>query len=129
MRHAVVSHREWIAARRKLLAKEKEFTRLRDELTRVRQALPWERVEKEYQFQGPRGKVLYNYKKQDPGVTDREGLSVFYRAADGSVFHTYSTFARGIDMFSTDYNYLDVVPKGRDEGGKGPYWVKRHGEY
>jgi predicted dithiol-disulfide oxidoreductase (DUF899 family) len=230
MRHAVVSHREWIAARRKLLAKEKEFTRLRDELTRVRQALPWERVEKEYQFQGARGKrtlaalfdgrsqllvyhfmfapgwsagcphcshwadsfnpaivhlnrrdvsmvavsrapyaklaayrkrmgwtfpwyssgastfnfdfnvsftpaelkhgkALYNYKEQDPGASDREGLSVFYRADDGSIFHTYSTFARGIDMFNTDYNYLDVVPKGRDEGGKGPYWVKRHDEY
>ncbi|HEX3061816.1 MAG TPA: DUF899 family protein, partial [Usitatibacter sp.] len=75
------------------------------------------------------GKALYNYKEQDPGASDREGLSVFYRADDGSIFHTYSTFARGIDMFNTDYNYLDVVPKGRDEGGKGPYWVKRHDEY
>jgi len=230
MRHAVVSHREWISARTKLLAKEKEFTRLRDELTRVRQALPWERVEKEYQFQGPRGKrtlaalfdgrsqllvyhfmfapgwsagcphcshwadsfdpvivhlnqrdvtmvavsrapyaklsayrkrmgwtfpwyssgasdfnfdfdvsfspeelkakkAFYNYKMQDPGVSDREGLSVFCRERDGTIFHTYSTFARGIDMFNTDYNYLDVVPKGSDEGGKGPYWVRRHDEY
>jgi len=56
MTHAIVSHRDWIAARKKLLAKEKEFTRARDELTKLRQALPWERVEKEYQFQGPRGK-------------------------------------------------------------------------
>jgi len=76
-----------------------------------------------------RGKALYNYKEQDPGVSDREGLSVFLRERNGSIFHTYSTFARGIDMFNTDYNYLDVVPKGRDEGGKGPYWVKRHDEY
>ena len=230
MTHAVVSHRDWISARRKLLAKEKEFTRARDELTRLRQAMPWERVEREYQFQGSRGKrtltslfegrsqllvyhfmfapgwsagcphcshwadsfdsvivhlnqrdvtmvavsrapyaklaayrkrmgwtfpwyssggsdfnfdfnvsftpeelkrrkALYNYKEQDPGASDREGLSVFLRERNGSIFHTYSTFARGIDLFSTDYNYLDVVPKGRDEGGKGPYWVKRHDEY
>jgi predicted dithiol-disulfide oxidoreductase (DUF899 family) len=45
------------------------------------------------------------------------------------VFHTYSTYARGIDMLSVDYQYLDLVPKGRDEGGRGPYWVRRHDEY
>jgi predicted dithiol-disulfide oxidoreductase (DUF899 family) len=37
--------------------------------------------------------------------------------------------ARGIDLMCTDYNYLDLTPKGRDEGGRGPYWVKRHDEY
>ena len=45
------------------------------------------------------------------------------------IFHTYSTYARGIDMLNTDYNYLDLVPKGRDEGGRGPFWVRRHDEY
>jgi predicted dithiol-disulfide oxidoreductase (DUF899 family) len=52
----LVGHDEWVEARRGLLAKEKEFTRVRDELTRQRLALPWERVEKEYVFDGPDGK-------------------------------------------------------------------------
>jgi predicted dithiol-disulfide oxidoreductase (DUF899 family) len=73
--------------------------------------------------------ALYNFVQQDPGVSEREGLSVFFKDAAGAVFHTYSTYARGIDMLSTDYNYLDLVPKGRDEGGRGPFWVRRHDEY
>jgi len=55
--HPVVSHEEWLAASRELLAKEKEFTKLRDELSRQRRALPWERVEKEYSFEAPEGRV------------------------------------------------------------------------
>ncbi|MDH3693876.1 MAG: thioredoxin family protein [Gammaproteobacteria bacterium] len=51
----VVTPKEWLAARKELLAKEKEFSRLRDELTAARQALPWEKVEKEYRFHGPQG--------------------------------------------------------------------------
>src|SRR5579864_7435706 len=54
--HKVVSHDQWIAARKELLAKEKEFTRLRDALSQQRRNLPWERVEKEYLFDGPGGK-------------------------------------------------------------------------
>jgi len=54
--HRIVSHDEWIAARTDLLAKEKEFTRLRDDLTRQRMELPWEKVEKVYLFEGPNGK-------------------------------------------------------------------------
>jgi predicted dithiol-disulfide oxidoreductase (DUF899 family) len=53
--HAVVSREEWIAARKELLAKEKHLTRLRDELSRERQALPWVKVEKTYVFDGPDG--------------------------------------------------------------------------
>ena len=53
--HTVVPHAEWVAARKKLLEKEKEFSKLRDELTRLRQDLPWEKVEKEYTFDGPHG--------------------------------------------------------------------------
>jgi predicted dithiol-disulfide oxidoreductase (DUF899 family) len=53
--HAVVSSDQWLAARQKLLEKEKEFSRLRDELTQQRRDLPWERVEKEYMFAGPEG--------------------------------------------------------------------------
>ena len=55
--HKVVSHDEWVAARKKHLAKEKEFTHLRDQLSRERRELPWELVEKEYTFEGERGKV------------------------------------------------------------------------
>src|SRR5262245_31219716 len=55
--HPIVSHDEWRAARIALLAKEKEFTRLRDELGRRRRQLPWERVDKTYLFDGPRGKT------------------------------------------------------------------------
>src|SRR3984893_2923192 len=54
--HPVVSHEEWLSARTAFLAKEKEFTRLRDELSRQRRALPWEKVDKQYVFDGPSGK-------------------------------------------------------------------------
>jgi predicted dithiol-disulfide oxidoreductase (DUF899 family) len=56
-RHRVVSRGEWLAARRELLAKEKEFTRLRDQLSQLRRDLPWERVDKRYVFEGPDGKT------------------------------------------------------------------------
>lgn len=75
------------------------------------------------------GQAIYNYALQDPGAPEREGLSVFYRTTAGRVFHTYSTYARGIDMFNVDYQILDLVPKGRDEDGRGPFWVRRHDEY
>ena len=54
--HKVVSHAKWIAARKALLVKEKKFSRLRDELGRQRRALPWEKVETNYVFDGPAGK-------------------------------------------------------------------------
>jgi Bacterial protein of unknown function (DUF899) len=54
--HPVVSHDTWVEARRQFLAKEKEFNRLRDELSAQRRALPWERVEKPYVFDGPNGR-------------------------------------------------------------------------
>ena len=226
-RHPVVPHDEWVAARTELLAKEKEFTLRRDELSRNRRDLPWEKVEKDYVFDGPNGKEslrdlfdgrsqlvvyhfmfppewdagcphcshwadnfngvivhlnhrdvtfvavsrapyaklkkyekrmgwtfkwlsshdtdfnydlgvsfrpedqqkpVYNYGRE-PGFSDREGVSVFYKDAKGNVFHTYSAYARGIDMMNVDYQYLDLVPKGRDEGGRGPFWVRRHDEY
>jgi predicted dithiol-disulfide oxidoreductase (DUF899 family) len=47
--------------------------------------------------------------------TDREGVSVFYKDEDGSIFHTYSTYARGIDMMNITYQFLDLVPKGRQD--------------
>jgi predicted dithiol-disulfide oxidoreductase (DUF899 family) len=66
--HKVVAHDEWIAARKAYLAEEKAFTRARDELSRKRRALPWERVEKNYMFDTPDGKqslaVLFGGKSQ-----------------------------------------------------------------
>jgi len=56
MEHPIVSQDEWLAARRQLLAREKEFTRLRDQLTSERRALPWVKVEKPYVFDGPDGR-------------------------------------------------------------------------
>jgi len=71
---------------------------------------------------------VYNYGSLAPHITDREGLSVFVREGK-QIFHTYSAYARGIDLVNTAYNYLDLVPKGRDEGDRGQYWVRRHDEY
>ena len=228
--HSVVSHEEWLKKRTAFLAKEKEFTRLRDELSQQRRELPWERVEKNYVFDGPQGKqsladlfenrsqlvvyhfmfnpesdqgckhcsfwadnfndviihlnhrdvtfvtisraplakieafkkrmgwnfkwvssgqndfnydyqasfrpeaiesgnVFYNYAKQDMKMTDREGVSVFYKDATGAIYHTYSAYARGIDMLNTAYHYLDLVPKGRDEPDFPQSWVQYHDKY
>jgi predicted dithiol-disulfide oxidoreductase (DUF899 family) len=55
---------------------------------------------------------------------------VFYRNPSGHVFHTYSTYARGLGMLNVAYHYLDIVPKGRDEGDRGlAEWVRRHDEH
>jgi predicted dithiol-disulfide oxidoreductase (DUF899 family) len=56
-KHRIVAHEEWIAARKDFLAKEKEFDRLRDQISRQRREMPWERVDKNYVFEGPEGKV------------------------------------------------------------------------
>jgi predicted dithiol-disulfide oxidoreductase (DUF899 family) len=72
---------------------------------------------------------FYNYRRGNPLSTQREGVSAFYKDEDGNIFHTYSTYARGIDLVNTAYNYLDLAPKGRDEGSRSQYWVRRHDEY
>lgn len=73
--------------------------------------------------------AFFNYKRQDSKAPEREGHSVFAKDASGAVFHTYSCFDRGNDKLNVHYHYLDMVPKGRDEGDRGPYWVKRRDEY
>jgi predicted dithiol-disulfide oxidoreductase (DUF899 family) len=228
---SVVSHAQWLSARKDFLAKEKEFTRLRDELSRQRRELPWEKVEKQYVFEGPRGKeslsdlfdergqlivyhfmfgpgwsagcpscsyisdhfdglaihlanrdvtlavvsraplaeieafkkrmgwrfhwvssfgsdfnydyhvsftpeerakgkVEYNYDLTEFPSEEGPGLSVFSKNEDG-IFHTYSSYARGLDILVGAYNFLDLAPKGRDESGLAfsMAWVRHHDKY
>ena len=228
----IVTREEWLAARKQHLAKEKELTRLRDELCRERRALPWVRVEKNYVFDGPDGKetladlfggrsqlvvyhfmfgaewqegcpscsfvsdhvdgarvhlaardvsmvmvsraprvkieafrkrmgwrfkwvsshgsdfnrdfhvcftkeelaegaVEYNYARQAFPSEEAPGLSVFHRDARGDVFHTYSTYGRGVEPLVGTYMILDLVPKGRDEDhlGFSMEWVRHHDRY
>ena len=76
-------------------------------------------------------KAFYNFNLQDTHSPEREGVSVFYKDTAGHVFHTYSAYARGIDVLNVAYHYLDLVPKGRDEDGHEfpQFWVRRHDEY
>ncbi len=76
------------------------------------------------------GKQFYNYRMAPAYCADREGVSIFYKNAHGEIFHTYSCFARGIDMLNTAYQYLDLVPKGRDENPDNTQsWVDYHDRY
>ena len=227
----VVSPEQWLAARKAHLLKEKELTRLRDELSRERRQLPWVKVEKDYVFDGPRGREtladlfdgrsqlvvyhfmfdpawsqgckscsfladhynpavvhlahrdvtmvtvskapleklsafqrrmgwtfkwassfgndfnrdfrvsfteeelagglsVYNYDRKPYPITELPGMSVFAKDDAGDVFHTYSTYARGLDGFLTAYHVLDIVPKGRDEAGTpGMAWLRHHDRY
>jgi predicted dithiol-disulfide oxidoreductase (DUF899 family) len=75
--------------------------------------------------------MTYNYAPSKSTMDELPGISVFARDGKGAVFHTYSCYARGLDMLNTAYHYLDLVPKGRDEAGL-PYtmaWVKHHDRY
>jgi predicted dithiol-disulfide oxidoreductase (DUF899 family) len=231
MQHKVVSHDEWIAARKAHLANEKALTKARDQLSAERRALPWVKVEKDYVFDTPEGKkgladlfdgrsqlivyhfmlgpdwgegcpscsyladhfdgaglhlaqrdvillavsrapfpeieaykrrmgwrfnwvssygidfnydfhvsfrpeetegeVYYNYEKRGFEAAELPGLSVFTKDAPGAIFHTYSAYARGLDILIGAYNFLDLVPKGRDEAEL-PWtmaWVRRHDDY
>jgi predicted dithiol-disulfide oxidoreductase (DUF899 family) len=230
--HRVVSRDQWTEARKALLAKEKEFTRLRDQLSRERRELPWVRVDKEYVFEGAsgnktltelfagrgqlivyhfmfdpswhegcpscsfwadnfngiivhlnqrdvslaaisrapfaqfapfqkrmgwsfewvssfgtdfntdyhvsftpeqvaRGEAVYNYAPNKTSMSELPGISVFCKAPDETIFHTYSCYARGLDMLNVAYHYLDLVPKGRDEEGlsRPMAWVRYHDSY
>ena len=57
------------------------------------------------------------------------GTDIFYKNERGEIFHTYSCHDRGNDKLNVHYHYLDLVPKGRDEDGRGPFWVRRRDEY
>jgi predicted dithiol-disulfide oxidoreductase (DUF899 family) len=116
-------------------------------------AMPWERVERPYRScpwvsscgsdfnfdyyvsftpeQMAEGKAYYNYEARPIDVSDEQGISVCYKNDRGEVLHTYSCPGRGIDMVNGVYQFLDLVPKGRDEGGFkfSMEWVRRHDQY
>jgi predicted dithiol-disulfide oxidoreductase (DUF899 family) len=77
-----------------------------------------------------KGEVYYNYEKAEFLSDELPGLSVFYKNGEGDIFHTYSTYARGLDTLVGTYNFLDLVPKGRDENPDSTMdWVRRHDQY
>ena len=77
------------------------------------------------------GTAFYNYRTGASVGEEMPGVSVFYRATDGAIFHTYSSYARGLDTLNSAYQYLDIVPLGRDEDNlaSSMQWLKRHDEY
>jgi predicted dithiol-disulfide oxidoreductase (DUF899 family) len=77
------------------------------------------------------GTVMYNYELTTFPSEERPGASVFYKDDAGEVFHTYSTYGRGLDILIGAYNFLDLAPKGRDEDGLsyGMAWVRHHDRY
>jgi predicted dithiol-disulfide oxidoreductase (DUF899 family) len=232
LEHSIVSQEKWLQRRKELLSKEKELTRLRDRLNAERRELPWVRVEKNYLFDAPggkvslkelfagrsqlviyhfmfgpdwnegcpscsfvsdhidgalphlaardatmvmvsraplakieafkkrmgwrftwvssygsdfnsdfrvsftkdemaQGKVNYNYAMQEFPSEEAPGISVFYKDAGGDVFHTYSSYGRGLEQLVGTYMILDMVPKGRDEDKLGftMEWVRHHDRY
>jgi predicted dithiol-disulfide oxidoreductase (DUF899 family) len=77
------------------------------------------------------GKVYYNYDTREFGSEEAPGTSVFYKDGTGDIFYTYSSYARGNDMLIGAHNYLDLVPKGRDEDSLAftMAWVRHHDRY
>jgi predicted dithiol-disulfide oxidoreductase (DUF899 family) len=229
--HPVVSREQWLADRKKLMAREKELTRMGDQIARERRALPWVRIDKTYTFDtaagrrtlsdlfdgrrqllvqhfmlGPdweqgckscsymadhtdgatvhlaqrdtafvavsraplakiepfrrrmgwkfpwvssydtdfntdfhvsftadelaSGKADYNYGGTPPGE-EMPGVSAFWKDDAGEVFHTYSTYGRGVEVMMHTYRLLDLTPKGRDEDGLRftMEWVRHHDRY
>ena len=226
----VVTQKDWLAARKKLLVKEKKFSKLRDKMNAERRKLPWVKIEKDYVFDGPDGKVtladlfygksqliiyhfmfgpaweegcpycsfwadhydsvnhhigqrntafavvsrapwkeiepfkkrmgwkfkwvssfgtdlnfdfnvsftseelktgkaIYNFAPLDMDIDEREGVSAFYQER-GDIYRTYSSYARGIDLMNTTYNFLDLTAKGRDENPEHSQdWVRFHDKY
>jgi predicted dithiol-disulfide oxidoreductase (DUF899 family) len=230
--HRVVSSDEWVAERKTLLAREKELTRLRDQIAGERRALPWVRVDKNYVFDTPegrrtlanlfegrrqllvqhfmfapgweqgcpscsfmadhndgmnvhlahrdvalvavsratlaeiehfrrrmgwrfkwvsshgsdfnydfgvsftpeqvaKGEIYYNYGTWPHAYEEWPGVSAFYKDDAGDVFHTYSTYGRGVEVMMGTYNMLDLMPQGRDERDV-EYkmeWLRHHDRY
>ena len=75
--------------------------------------------------------AYYNYENRGFPATEAPGISVFRKDEGGRIYHTYSCFARGLDMLNGAYHLLDLVPKGRDEDGASHKmsWVRRRDQY
>jgi len=75
--------------------------------------------------------VDYNYEMAEFPAEEAPGASVFYKNDAGEIFHTYSAYARGLDILVGAYNFLDLAPKGRDEDGLAfsMAWVRHHDRY
>ena len=77
-----------------------------------------------------KGKINYNYEETEFMCDELPGLSVFYKNEEGDIFHSYSCYARGLDLLVGAYNFLDLVPKGRDEDPASTVsWVRHHDRY
>ena len=76
-----------------------------------------------------RGEVDYNYVRQPFPLEEAPGISLFCRDDAGSVFHTYSTYGRGVEVMMGTYHLLDLAPRGRDEDGQGMAWLRHHDRY
>lgn len=77
-----------------------------------------------------RDSVTYNYAKQRWEWDELPGISVFAKDASGAVFHTYSTYRRGVEAMMGAYSLIDLTPRGRDEAeGEGMGWVRHHDRY
>jgi predicted dithiol-disulfide oxidoreductase (DUF899 family) len=75
--------------------------------------------------------AFYNYEQRTFPADEAPGISVFHKAEDGQIYHTYSCYSRGLDNMNVAYQYLDLTPKGRDESAL-PHsmaWLKRHDMY
>ena len=77
------------------------------------------------------GKLYYNYTTQAFPQEEAQGASVFYKDEEENIFHTYSSYGRGVETFLGPYNYLDITPKGRDEDDLSfpMAWVRHHDRY
>ncbi|MCZ4282884.1 DUF899 domain-containing protein [Kiloniella laminariae] len=75
--------------------------------------------------------VTYNYRETQFPAEEAPGISVFVKAEEGTIYHSYSTYSRGLDMLNGAYNFMDLTPKGRDEKGKGNpmFWLRLNDSY
>jgi predicted dithiol-disulfide oxidoreductase (DUF899 family) len=74
--------------------------------------------------------AIYNFAPLDMDIDEREGVSAFYKDKDGHIYRTYYSYARGIDLMNTTYNFIDLTAKGRDEKpGEAQNWVCFHDQY
>ena len=78
-----------------------------------------------------KGMAHYNYADTEFPSDERPGTSVFFKDPAGEIFHTYSSYGRGLDILIGAYNFLELAPKGRDEAGLsyGMAWVRHHDKY